>query len=107
MSGHTQGPWWITDHGVRDRGGYIAHMNSVQRYEGQDERYAREVAQREADKRLIAASPELLAACKLFIAYDNNDATDGVAMMVAYNNAVTAARAAIAKAEGSKVGDAG
>lgn len=52
----------------------------------------------EANARLIAVAPELLEACKLFVAYDNNDATDGVAMMVAYNNAVIAARAAIAKA---------
>jgi hypothetical protein len=57
---HTPGLWWVTDKGIRDSGGYICHTNSVQRYEGQDERYAREVAQREADKRLIAAAPELL-----------------------------------------------
>lgn len=56
---------------------------------------------------LLAQRDELMAACKLFIAYDNNDATDGVAMMIAYNNAVTAARAAIAKAEGAKAGEAG
>jgi len=59
---HTPGPWWPTDSGVRNSGGYIAHTNSVQRYEGQDERYAREVAERKADKRLIAAAPELLEA---------------------------------------------
>lgn len=59
---HTPGPWWPTDSGVRDRGGYIAHTNSVQRYEGQDERYSREVEQRAADKLLIAAAPELLEA---------------------------------------------
>jgi hypothetical protein len=57
---HTPGPWWVTDHGVRDVGGYVAHTKNAQRYEGQDERYAREVAQREADKLLIAAAPELL-----------------------------------------------
>lgn len=62
MSEHTPAPWWVTDSGVRDRGGYIAHTNSVQHYEGQDERYAFEVAQREADKRLIAAAPDLLEA---------------------------------------------
>lgn len=68
MSGHTPGPWWIAEHGVRDVGGYIAHTNSAQRYEGQDERYAFEVAQREADKRLIAAAPALLEALKGFMA---------------------------------------
>lgn len=61
-SWHSEGPWWTTDSGVRNRGGYIAHTNSVQRYEGQDERYAFEVSQREADKRLISAAPDLLAA---------------------------------------------
>jgi len=57
---NTPGPWWVTDNGIRDAGGYIAHTNSVQRYEGQEARYAFEVAQREADKRLIAAAPDLL-----------------------------------------------
>ena len=59
---HTPSPWWPTDYGIRDRGGYIAHTRSVQRYEGQDERYAHEVSQREADKLLIAAAPDLLEA---------------------------------------------
>lgn len=62
MSKHTPGPWWTTDHGVRSREGYIAHTHSVLRYRGQDERFAFEVAQREADKRLIAAAPNGLAA---------------------------------------------
>jgi hypothetical protein len=61
---HTPGPWWITDHGVRDSGGYICHTKSVQRYADQDERYVREVAQREADKHLIAAAPDLLASLR-------------------------------------------
>ena len=60
MAKHTPAPWWVTDHGIRDVGGYIAHTNPVQRYEGQDERYAFEVAQREADKLLIAEAPNLL-----------------------------------------------
>ncbi len=51
-----------------------------------------------AHARLFVAAPELLAACEAIIAYDNNDATDGVAMMIAYNNMITAARAAITKA---------
>lgn len=61
---HSTGPWWVMETGVRNRGGYICHTNSVQRYEGQDERYAREVAEREADKALIADAPELLAALR-------------------------------------------
>lgn len=64
MSKHTPGPWWATDHGVRDSGGYIFHTNQVQRYEGQEERYKREVAEREANKLLAAALPELLEALK-------------------------------------------
>ena len=61
MSKHTPGPWWTTENGVRDRGGYIFHTNQVQRYEGHDERYAKEVAEREANKQLAAALPELFA----------------------------------------------
>lgn len=59
---HTPGPWWVTDSGVRDAGGYICHTNKAQRYEGQDERYERETAERAANARLIAAAPELLEA---------------------------------------------
>lgn len=92
MSAHTPAPWWVTDSGVRDRGGYIAHTNPVQHYEGQDERYAFEVAQREADKHLIAAAPELLEALRVLLeAIDGNHVTTGD-----YNQA----HHAIAKAEG-------
>jgi hypothetical protein len=59
---HSEVPWWATPHGIRNVGGYITHTNNVHRYEGQDDRYAREVAEREADKRLIAAAPDLLEA---------------------------------------------
>ena len=55
----------------------------------------------EADAQLIAAAPDLLEACKLFIEYDKNDATDGVAMMFAYSYMLKACRAAIAKATGA------
>ena len=51
-------------------------------------------------ERIRAAAPDLLKACKLFIEYDKNDATDGVAMMFAYSDMLKACRAAIAKAEG-------
>jgi len=56
----------------------------------------------EIDK-LKAENAGLLDACKLLIAYDNDDATDGVAMMNAYHVAIKAARAAIASAR--KQGD--
>ena len=93
MSTHTPGPWWTTDHGIRDVGGYIAHTNSVQRYEGQDERYAFEVARRDADKRLIAAAPELLEA--LIEQVDNMGSTPDDQF------GLGKARAAIAKATGA------
>lgn len=61
---HTPGPWWATENGVRDSGGYIFHTNPVMRYPGQDERYAKEVAEREANKAAAAALPDLLEALK-------------------------------------------
>lgn len=61
---HTPGPWWVTNSGVRDRGGYICHTNPAQRYEGQDDRFSQESAERSANKLLIAAAPELLEALK-------------------------------------------
>jgi len=86
---HTPGPWWVTDHGVRDVGGYIAHTNSVQRYEGQDERYALEVAQREADKRLIAAAPDLLEALQNLENDDNSIPAHAWALVQAAINKAT------------------
>lgn len=64
ITGHTPGPWWTTDSGVRDRGGYICHTNPAQRYGGQDERFVRESAERAANKLLIAAAPAMLEALK-------------------------------------------
>jgi len=88
---HTPGPWWTTPSGIRDRGGYIAHTKDVQRYPGQDERYAFEVAQREADKRLIAAAPDLLAALQ-FVMSAHGEQLDA---------AFAQAQEAIAKATGA------
>lgn len=61
---HTPGPWWVTDYGVRDRGGYICHTQPPTHFSGQDERFANEVEERKANARLIAAAPELLTALK-------------------------------------------
>jgi hypothetical protein len=55
-----------------------------------------------ANARLIAAAPELYEAVRLFLAYDSEDADDGVQMMLAYNDALTAAKAAFAKARGEQ-----
>jgi len=57
---HTSAPWWVTDYGVRDRGGYICHTQPPTHFQGQDERFANEVEERKANARLIAAAPELL-----------------------------------------------
>ena len=104
MNKHTPGPWWTTDHGIRDVGGYIAHTNSVQRYEGQDERYAREVAQRDADKRLLAAAPDLLEALEalagLYPSSEEMNESDDYS--VTEIDWVEIARAAIAKATGEQ-----
>ena len=61
---HTPGPWWVTDSGVRDSGGYICHTKPPTHYPDQNERYAKEVAERKANARLIAAAPELLQALR-------------------------------------------
>jgi hypothetical protein len=54
-----------------------------------------------ANARLIAAAPELYEAVRLFVEeYDQNDDSSGVGMMIAYNRALEAAKAALAKARG-------
>lgn len=95
---HTPGPWWVTDSGVRDAGGYICHTLKAQHYEGQDERYERETAERAANADLIAAAPDLLAqlrSAREFIAgFHGDDTQEGIQEMLdAYD-------AAIAKAAG-------
>lgn len=61
---HTPGPWVAHHYGIRDRGGYICELRWPQHYEGQDARFEQETAEREGDARLIAAAPDLLAACE-------------------------------------------
>ena len=63
---HAQGPWWKTDSGVRNSGGYVALTDTLKpfHYEGQDERYAKECEEREDNAALIASAPELLQALK-------------------------------------------
>jgi hypothetical protein len=54
-----------------------------------------------ANARLIAAAPDLFEAVRLFVEeYDAADQDEGVAMMLAYNAALEAAKAALAKARG-------
>lgn len=110
---HTAGPWWATEYGVRDSGGYICHTHPPSRYPGQEERYAKEVAEREANKHLIAAAPDLLDHLKAMNrAYVNlletgrdrilqsGGACDPVDVMEATDPFLRASKAAIAKAEG-------
>jgi hypothetical protein len=61
---HTPGPWWETESGVRDRGGLICHTVSPQRYPGQEDRFERETIERTANKKLIAAAPDMYEALK-------------------------------------------
>lgn len=63
-SGHTPGPWRVSESGVRDVGGYICFINKPTHYADQEERYAREVEERKANAQLICAAPDMLAALK-------------------------------------------
>lgn len=73
---HTPGPWVAHHYGIRDRGGYICELRWPQHYEGQEERYTRELAEREGDARLIAAAPELLAALNAWEYWYSGESTE-------------------------------
>lgn len=89
---HTPGPWWATETGIRDRGGYICHTRPAQRYLGQDERFEKETKERAANKQLIAAAPELLEALQDMVS-DRDCLSEAT---------VNFARSAIAKALGEQ-----
>lgn len=74
---HTPGPWWATESGIRDRGGYICHTRPAQRYLGQDERFEKETKERAANKQLIAAAPELLEALQAMLEAFGKDGLGG------------------------------
>ena len=99
MSGHTKAPWIYDHYGVRDRAGYICEIHWPHMYEGQQDRFAKETAEREADERMIAASPDLLDALKGLLAdieeYQTINNLGGHD-----NHWQVIARAAIDKAEG-------
>ena len=94
---HTPGPWWEEDSGVRDRGGYICHTRPATHYLGQDERFEKETLERAANKKLIAAAPELLEALQGLLVHPNG----GTYRYGANSKEVKAALAAITKATGS------
>ena len=96
MSKHTPGPWYYTNEGINSMGivekdgTNIMHMATLQNSSAS--------RHMEANARLIAAAPDLLEALKIFL----NEFNDSEVMMrtpIAYYKAVSAARAAIAKAE--------
>ena len=93
---HTQGPWKPTYQ--KDGSVYIfADRNFARVFNEWGDK-----KNQAANAQLIAAAPELLEACKALIAYDESEKeSDFVLMMVLYNEAITKARAAIAKAEGN------
>lgn len=69
-SNHAAAPWQYThdsnsgDGGIRNKAGYICFMAGVTRYQGQHERFVKELAERRANAWLIQAAPELLASLK-------------------------------------------
>lgn len=88
----TPGPWEVFDDGLilSPNGWEVA---SVPMYA--------ETPVAEWNAHLIAAAPELYEAVRLFVEeYDAGDQADGVAMMLAYNAALEAGQAALAKARG-------
>lgn len=102
MSAHTPGPW--TDEsgdgskwGVFDADGRAVAL-AQQIVSLRADVYQ---AERTANARLIAAAPDLLAACKSFVEYEKAmDSGDHVGGMLAYSQFSREAREAIAKAEG-------
>lgn len=102
---HTPAPWWTTESGVRDRGGYVHLKITATRYDGQDERYANDVAERKANEELIAAAPELLDALRDIVEGSrldqfnrNDDGLQDHGGGYNFQARIDAARAVIAKA---------
>jgi len=90
MTTHTPGPWNVTKLYVRKQdGGLVASINDLWQKQKTPK------AEMDANARLIAAAPELLAALEelLWSASRTSLENDGD-----YSNAFTAARAAIDKA---------
>jgi hypothetical protein len=95
---HTPGPWFATP------GNYAVYVKDAYGDQGDlvCALYGAGATSYEcaANARLIAAAPELLEACRLFVAYDTDESGDDVALMLAYARARAEIRAAIAKATG-------
>jgi hypothetical protein len=106
VSGHTPGPWTVVESSDKRQQGYIrcAHKFAP---EAEECIAVARVTQRcfdrattDANARLIAAAPDLLEALRRLadsISYDRDPAVEPY-----FREPLKAARAAIAKAEGSK-----
>lgn len=91
---HTPGPWYTNTKGDNRYQSEIAR-------EGDGKTVAITYTSNDADAHLIAAAPDLLAACKALMLAEGMQSgkRDGVTMGL-ISSAIDAARAAIAKAQG-------
>jgi len=88
---HTPGPWWVENIECHmEREAYVAYGIQGDLSETYDVYEAYSMA----DYRLIAAAPDLLAACELLLSANDSGSLHKL------SEAIAAARAAIAKATG-------
>ena len=104
---HTPGPWRATSRNIENVANWASRIPFAIEIEvGHSVAPIADVCDQpaaEANARLIAAGPDLLAACKSMIEWDDREkdhAVDFSARMALCDAAFKAARAAIAKAEG-------
>lgn len=91
--------------GIRDENGFICMMTKPRRYAGQDARFNEEMAEMQANARLIAAAPDLLEAVKAireWLLFNGPVQDDGITHP-AFVKANNLANVAIAKAEGTPI----
>lgn len=78
-------PWYRTKASdgrpaLRNRGGIVCKFWTPHHYEGQDERYERELAEVEGTIRLVEAAPDLLAALDNLQSRPNDPAAHRMAL---------------------------
>jgi hypothetical protein len=87
---HTPGPWYITQTGAITGASYVIVKRLVS-------------ARPDADRRLIAASPDLLTACRLILSLHDKPSCQVPGHVVNLDpQAAAQLRAAIAKARGNQ-----
>lgn len=74
------------------------HATAATHYIAQEE-HAKDLAKLD---RALEVNAELVAAIEAFVLYDDSDEDSSIDLMLAYDDAITKARAALAKAEASK-----